>query len=329
MEKEVKKKKKLKLNKRRIIVLIVALILLLLLIVGIVNLFKLLFAKEKSVGNLSNMGLVLEDGNTVFYNKFEDGIIKIKGNKEYQITDETAYSMTMYEDEIYYLTVSSLDTIELKKVKENGDGLTKIKTLATTISKFYIKDGYVYYASNGDVKGISKLSLADNSENVIAVSNVQDFVLEGDTVYYVDNVGYIYSSNLTGTDIKEVAQDYKVKKIQIMKKWIYFYDETENALCKIRLDGSDKKTVATFVNNEIYNVTSKKIYYYDSVNKQICKCDLKGKKSTAIVTLEATKPRINIVDGHVYYLDNSKDNTQIYQMFRVKTSGNAAKSIEY
>ena len=325
----MKKKKKLKLNKRRIIVLIVALILLLLLIVGIVNLFKLLFAKEKSVGNLSNMGLVLEDGNTVFYNKFEDGIIKIKGNKEYQITDETAYSMTMYEDEIYYLTVSSLDTIELKKVKENGDGLTKIKTLATTISKFYIKDGYVYYASNGDVKGISKLSLADNSENVIAVSNVQDFVLEGDTVYYVDNVGYIYSSNLTGTDIKEVAKDYKVKKIQIMKKWIYFYDETENALCKIRLDGSDKKTVATFVNNEIYNVTSKKIYYYDSVNKQICKCDLKGKKSTAIVTLEATKPRINIVDGHVYYLDNSKDNTQIYQMFRVKTSGNAAKSIEY
>lgn len=329
MEKEVKKKKKLKLNKRRIIVLVVALILLLLLIVGIVNLFKLIFAKEKSVGNLSNMGLVLEDGNTVFYNKFEDGIIKVKGNKEYQITDETAYSMTMYEDEIYYLTVSSLDTIELKKVKDNGDGLTKIKTLATTISKFYIKDGYVYYASNGEVKGISKLSLADNSENVIAVSNVQDFVLEGDAVYYVDNVGYIYSSNLTGTDIKEVAKDYKVKKIQIMKKWIYFYDETENALCKIRLDGSDKKTVATFVNNEIYNVTSKKIYYYDSVNKQICKCDLKGKKSTAIVTLEATKPRINIVDGHVYYLDNSKDNTQIYQMFRVKTSGNAAKSIEY
>lgn len=324
-----KKKKKLKLNKRRVIVLIIALILLLLLIVGIVNLFKLIFAKEKSVGNLSNMGLVLEDGNTVFYNKFEDGIVKVKGNKEYQITDETAYSMTMYEDEIYYLTVSSLDTIELKKVKDNGDGLTKIKTLTTTISKFYIKDGYVYYASNGDVKGIAKLSLADNSENVIAVSNVQDFVLEGDTIYYVDNVGYIYSSNLTGTDIKEVAKDYKVKKIQIMKKWIYFYDETENALCKIRLDGSDKKTVATFVNNEIYNVTSKKIYYYDAVNKQICKCDLKGKKSTAIVTLEATKPRINIVDGHVYYLDNSKDNTQIYQMFRVKTSGNAAKSIEY
>ena len=27
--------------------------------------------------------------------------------------------MTMYEDEIYYLTVSSLNTIELKKVKDN------------------------------------------------------------------------------------------------------------------------------------------------------------------------------------------------------------------
>ena len=117
MEKE-KKKSKLKLNKRRVIVLIVAALLLILLLTGIINLFKLIFAKENSAGNLSNMGLVLEDGNTVFYNRYEDGIIKVKGNKEYQITDETAYSMTMYEDEIYYLTVSSLNTIELKKVKD-------------------------------------------------------------------------------------------------------------------------------------------------------------------------------------------------------------------
>lgn len=328
MEKE-KKKSKLKLNKRRVIVLIVAALLLILLLTGMINLFKLIFAKENAVGNLSNMGLVLEDGNTVYYNRYEDGIVKVKGNKEYQITDETAYSMTMYEDEIYYLTVSSLNTIELKKVKDNGDGLTKVKTLGTTISKFYIKDGFVYYASNGAVKGIAKLSLENGSENIITAANVQDFVLYNDNIYYVDNVGYIYSTNLGGTDIKEIAKDYNVKKIQILKNWIYFYNESENALCKIKLDGSNLKTVATFVNNEIYNVTSKDIYYYDAVNKQICKCDLKGKKSIAIVTIEATRPRINIADGILYYLDNSKDNTQIYQMFRVKTNGNAAKAIEY
>ena len=83
MEKK-KSKLKFKLTRRRVIVLIIAALLLLLLLVGIVNLFKLIFAKEKSVGNLANMGLVVEDGNTLFYNKYEDGIVKVKGNKEYQ-----------------------------------------------------------------------------------------------------------------------------------------------------------------------------------------------------------------------------------------------------
>lgn len=328
MEKK-KSKLKFKLTRRRVIVLIIAALLLLLLLVGIVNLFKLIFAKEKSVGNLANMGLVVENGNTLFYNKYEDGIVKVKGNKEYQITDETAYSMTVYNDEIYYLTVSSTNTIELKKVKDNGDGLTNIKTLNTTISKFYIKDDYLYYATTNTVNGISKLSLADKTEKTILASSIQDFVLEGDKIYYVDNQGILYSSDLEGSDIEELTKDYNIKKIQVMKKWIYFYDDAENALCKIKVDGSNKKTVATFVNNEMYNVTSKKIYYYDQVNKQICKCDLKGKKSTPIVTIEATRPRISIADGTLYYLDNSKDNTQIYQMFRVKTNGNAAKSIDY
>ena len=56
MEKE-KRKSKLKLNKRRVIVLIVAALLLILLLTGMINLFKLIFAKENAVGNLSNMGL--------------------------------------------------------------------------------------------------------------------------------------------------------------------------------------------------------------------------------------------------------------------------------
>ena len=82
---------KLKLNKRRIIVLIVLAIICVLILIGIINLLKLMFAKEKAAGNLSNLGLALTDENMVFYNKYEDGIVKVKGKEEYQITDETAY----------------------------------------------------------------------------------------------------------------------------------------------------------------------------------------------------------------------------------------------
>ena len=323
------KKSKLKLNKRRVIVLIVLALILALIIFGIVKLFSAIFAKEVSVGNKSNMGLVLEEGKTTYYNKYEKGIVKVKAGKEYQITDETAYSMTLVEDTIYYLTVSSQNSIVLKSVKTNGDKGKEIKVLSTPLSKFYIEDDFAYYVTNESTIGIAKLSLQTGEETIITASNVQDFVLEKGTIYYTDSVGYLHSVSTLGTDNKQIATEYNIKNIQIMKKWIYFYDSKENALCKIKKDGSSKKTVATFVNSEIYNITNKGIYYFDSVNKQICKSDLKGKKSKAIVSLDAVKPRINIANKEIYYLDNSKDPAQIYQMFRVKTNGNSAKSIEY
>lgn len=324
-----KNKKKLKLNKRRVIVLIVLALLIALIIFGIIKLFSALFAKEVAVGNKANMGLVLEDGKTTYYNKYEKGIVKVKGKEEFQITDETAYSMTIIDDTIYYMTVSNQNSIVLKSVQTNGDKNTEIKVLATPLSKFYIEDNYVYYVTNENTLGIAKLSLENGEETIITAANVQDFVLEDGIIYFTDNVGYLHSIKTNGTESKEIATGYNIKNIQIMKKWIYFYDSKENALCRIKKDGSSKKTVATFVNNEIYNVTNKGIYYFDSVNKQICKSDLKGKKSKAIVSLEAVKPRIGIANGELYYLDNSKDEIQIYQMYRVKTNGSEAKSIDY
>lgn len=323
------KKRKIKLNKRRVIVLVVLAIILFLIVFGIVNLFNLLFSKEQIAGNLANMGLVVQGKGAVYYNKYEEGIIAVTKGKENQITQETAYSMTLVDDTIYYLTVSNSNTIDLKSVKITGEDQKKIKTLQTIVSKFYISNNFVYYIENGEAYGIAKYSL-DNDENTILVDQkVQDFVLDEDIIYYTDESGYLYSININSGEKRDISTNYNIKKIQVLNKWIYFYDETQNALCKIKRDGSKEKVVATFVNNEWYNVTSKKIYYYDSVNKQICACDLKGKKSKAIVAVTALKPRINIADGEMYYLDTSKNTDQMYQIFRVKENGSAANSIDY
>lgn len=323
------KKRKMKLNKRRVIVLIVLALILFLLVFGIVKLFSKLFSKEVVAGNLANMGLVVEGKNTVYYNKYENGIFAVSKGKETQITEETAYSMTLIDDTIYYLTVSGSNTIDLKSVKTTGGEQKKIKTLQTTVSKFYIDNNNVYYIENGEVYGIAKYSLDSEENQILVEKKVQDFVLEDNTIYYTDDSGYLYSVNINSGEKKEISKNYNIKKIQVLKKWIYFYDETQNALCKIKKDGSKEKVVATFVNNEWYNVTSKKVYYYDSINKQICACDLKGKKSKAIVSVTALKPRINIADGEMYYLDTSKNTDQMYQMFRVKENGSAANSIDY
>ena len=327
---DIKKKlSKLKLNKRRIIVLVVLAIIILLMLIGIVNLFKSLFSKEESIGNLANIGLAFADGKTTFYNKYEDGIVKVKGGEEYQITDETAYSMTVLDDTIYYLTLSNSNTLDLKSVKTNGDAPTKIKTLSTPLSKFYIEDGYVYYITNKDVSGIAKLSLENNEEKIVTAANVQDFVVDKGMIYFTDNIGYVYSIKVNGQELTNILKDYNVSKIQVLKKWIYFYNQQDKCLSKVKKTGGDVKTVATFVNNETYNITNKYIYYFDSVNNQICRSDLKGKKSKAIVTLKTGRTKINISNGYIYYLDESKDENRIYQMYRVKTNGKAANSIEY
>lgn len=324
-----KKKKKLKLNKRRIIVLAVLALIIGLIIFGIGKMFYNLLSPEKVVGNYANMGLAIEDDGVIYYNKYEKGIFKIEKGEEKQLTDHTAYSMTAIDDKIYYLTVSDNNTIDLNYVKKTGEEVTKVKTLYTSISKFYIKDNYVYYVSNKNNIGLYKTSLENGQESTVTLANIQDFVLEDNKIYFTDNVGYLHLINIDGTNKKTVSMDYNIKNIQILKKWIYFYDADENALCKMKKDGSRKTTVATFVNNENYNVTSKNIYYFDTVNKKICKSDLKGKKSKEVISIDANRTRINIVDGVIYYLDNSKDNSQIYQMYRVKQNGKATKSIEY
>ncbi len=295
---------------------------------GIGKIIKAL-SKEVVAGNFANMGLAVENDGVIYYNKYEKGIVKVKSGKEYQITDETAYSMNIVDDTIYYLTVSDINTIDIKSVKTNGDGLKKIKTIYTPISKIYVEDGYIYYATNKDGNGIVKIDIETEEETKILKANIQDFVVDGTTIYYTDSVNTLSSVEISGMNQKEIYATGNVKKIQILKKWIYFYDEDESALCKIKKDGSSKKKVSTFVQNEMYNVTSKKIYFYDEASRAICSCDLKGKTSQKLVSLEMTKTKMNIVKNCIYYLDSSKDQTQIYQMYRVKTDGSDMASIVY
>lgn len=329
MEKE-KTNKKLLL--RRLIVVIVLVLIVALIITGLIKFVANAISGNNEVanGNLNNRGLAIQDGNVTFYNKYEEGIYRVKGNREDKVTDETAYSMTLYNNQIYYLTVSSSNTIDLKRVDITGENLETIKTLYTSISKFYIDDGFVYYISNGsNAVELEKLDLNDNTEVTLVTSNIQDFVLEGKTIYYTDNVGYLYSINTDGTNQKEISKDYRIYKIQINKKWIYYFDEDEVALCRIKKDGSSREVVTKFVTGETYNVTDGEIYYFDSENKRISKTDFKGKKSVEIVSLEATGTKINVVGDTLYYLDKSKDGVTIYQMYRVKTNGKAAKEIQY
>ena len=280
-------------------------------------------------GNLSNMGLATFDDGNVYYNRYEKGIVKYKGNKEYLITDETAYSINVVGNDIYYLTVSDNNSIDIKTVKTNGDSLRKIKSIYTSVSKIYVQDGYIYYATNKDIDGIARINIETNEETIITTANIQDFQVLEDTIYFTDNINHIYKMALAGVEVKRISEDLRVKQFQILGKWIYFLDEDNGTLNKVRLDGTDKAVVTDKIKNNNYNVTSKKIYFFDAENKKICSINLKGNDFKELVTIKANNTKINIADDNIYYLDESKDEAQTYQMYRVKTSGNQTKKIEY
>lgn len=287
-----------------------------------------LFSGAQAAGNKSNMGLAVEDSGVIYYNKYEEGIVKVKSGKEYQITDETAYSLNVVDDTIYYLTVSDNGTIDIKSVETNGNNLTYIASIFTSLSKIYVEDGFIFYISNKDTPGIAKLNITTHEESKLCAANVIDFEVLKGVVYYTDTVGKLHSIKTDGLDQKEIKTDDTIRKFQMLGNHIYYYNDKEPGLIRIKKDGTGRKVVSKLVSNDIFNVTTKGIYYYNDISHEIAVTKENSKKSKGVVSLKTTKTKINIVDNYIYYLDNGKDG-RMHQMFRIKTNGNTAKEITY
>ena len=309
---------------KRIVVIVIVIALLLVIINCLMGLFK----GGKVAGNKSNMGLATEDSGVIYYNKYEDGIVKVKSGKEYQITDETAYSMTVVGDTIYYLTVSDNGTIDIKSVETNGNNLTFISSIFTTLSKIYVENGFVYYVSNKDTAGIVKINIATHEEEKICAANIIDFELDNGVIYFTDTVGKLHSIKTDGLEQKEIKTDDVIRKFQMLGNHIYYYNDREQGLVRINKDGGGRKVVSKLVSNDTFNVTSKGIYYYNDISHEIAVTKEGSKKSKGVVAVKTTKTKINIADNFIYYLDNGKDG-RMHEMYRIKTNGNSAKEIVY
>ena len=99
-------------------------------------------------GNSANMGLVCQKDGVVYYNKYEKGIFALKNGQETQLTSETAYSLNIFENKIYYITVADFNNIIIKSVDINGENGKAIATIYTSISKIYVTQNAIYYATN-------------------------------------------------------------------------------------------------------------------------------------------------------------------------------------
>ena len=322
------KEVKIKLSKRKIMLTVLLVIVIILMILT----SKLIGAitKEKNISNLGNMGLAVEDGKYVYYNKWEEGIFKTKGNKEEKLTDETAYSMNLVDDTIYYLSVSSEQEILLKSIKTNGEDLKTLKRLYTSISKIYVQEGYIYFVTNEGLDGITKYNIETGNSELITSANIKDFTVLEYKIYFTDNIKNLYVMSNTGINLERIVNKPVIEKFQIQGKYIYFYNTEEEAMCRVDLNGENMEKISDrLVSNANYNVTNKNIYFFDKETNSISCMDLDGENVEIVKEINAKKTKINIVNDEIYYLDSSKNPSQSYQIFRVGTDGHKLKEIEY
>lgn len=322
------KEVKIRLSKRKVMLTI----LLVFVIILIVLTSKLIgfITKDREVSNLGNMGLAVQDGKYIYYNKWEEGIFKSKGNKEEMLIDETAYSMNVVDDTIYFLSVSSKQEILLKSIKTNGEDLKTLKRLYTSISKIYVQDGYIYFVTNEGLDGISKYNIETGESNLIVSSNIKDYVVYEDKIYFTDDRENLYVMTNTGIELQRIINAPIIEKFQIQDDNIYFYNLEEEKFCRVDLNGENLEVISDRIEeNANYNITSRKIYFYDKQTNSISKMDLDGDNIELVKEINAKKTKINIVDDEIYYLDSSNDPSQAYQIFRVGVDGKKLKEIIY
>lgn len=299
---------------------------LLVLIIGCI--FK--FGKSDENGNIANMGLACESKGVIYYNKYEKGIFSVKNGEEKQLTDETAFSLNLVGDKIYYITVADFNNVVIKCVDTNGQNMKKIATIYTSISKIYVDKQAIYYATNETQKGIAKIDLNGENETTLLTENVQDFQLSGNKIYYINSANQICRADISGENPTQLSDTAVTRRLQVIENWIYYYDRNEDALFRLKKNGKKKELVSVLIHNEIYNISGKYVYYFDRENSKIARMRIqKSNQCNDIAFLEVSKTKINVVGDEIYYLDQSKDEAQTYQMYRVKADGKESKKIEY
>lgn len=305
-------------------------------IVGVIIVVVLVISKiigkqqNRENGNVSNMGLVLEHQGTTYYNKYEKGIFAVKGDTETQLTDETAYSLTFYDDKIYYMTIADFNQVVIKYVDLKNGNVRNVATIYTSISKFFIEDERIYYFTNHSENGICKMDLNGENETIVVAGNIQDFQVSEKEIYYINEENQICRWKLKSGESVALNEAAKAKKMQVVEEWIYYYNEFENALFRVSKNGKKVELVSVLVNHEIYNVCGKYVYYYDKNTSKIARMQLKkSNKCENIVDIAVSKTRINVAGDVLYFLDQSKDESQNYQIYRIKINGEKMQEIEY
>jgi len=297
-------KKKLKMNRAAIIVLLI--ILLIILCVVIVRIIKI---KNGIANNDSNMGLVVQTDNLIFYNDYSEGLVKKEKKQETVLTTDQAYSINYLNEKIYYTTPNNNGGISIKRIDSDGKNEEVLLVTPSNSTKMYLYNSKIYYlTSNPDT--ISRIDIDGKNEEILLQRTVQDFKLKDGTIYFSDIVGFLYSVDTNGENYKTIKEESSFNKFQILDKDVYYYDNTNGKLMKMSLSDTSKvKEVTDKLDCDTYNITSNGIFYLNKASGKIASISLSGNGQKDIVSVNTDNTKINVIGNTIYYIDVDGSNT--------------------
>ncbi|UNC91110.1 DUF5050 domain-containing protein [Candidatus Contubernalis alkaliaceticus] len=271
--------------------------------------------RGNTVGNISNLGLVAQHNEWVYF--FEGHHLyksKKDGSSRTRLNNDSSYYINVVDDWIYYCNGDDGDKIY--KIKTDGSSRTRLNN----DSSYYINvvDDWIYYCNGDDGDKIYKIKTDGSSRTRLNDDESLCLNVVGGWIYYSTQFEPgIYKIKTDGSSLMRFHDDIclSAHEINVVGDWIYYVDPYQDfKIFKMKTDGSG----LTCLNDDksfYINVVEDWIYYVNWDDSwRIYKIKTDGSGRTILNYDSSTDFSICVLDGWIYYFTSFDGFDDIYKM---------------
>lgn len=265
---------------------------------------------DAASGNLNNWGLVVSEGNDIYFAINNKLFKNQNGEKNNTLLFESGpggiRSMNLVDDWIYYIKSSS----GVYRIKTDGTGAEEL--VSDRCNSIYVNQDYLYESiDEGGIYSLYRIPIGNWSRKEKIMSGMLSyFTVAGDWIYYWKKEGYdLYRMHLDGTNDTRLSDTLGFRPC-IKDDWVYF--STTKEIYKITTDGSSETKlyeVGSDASISNFNVTDEKccfeVYYKSETNqpREVWCINQDGSVPTKLFTANNVKDTIfgiNVKDDVIY-----------------------------
>ena len=253
--------------------------------------------------NITNGGNIVLAGESIYMTD-KDGLV-YKGDlglteKELLLSSHVT-SLNIHEDELWFVDQDHDNALSKYNL---SSGMTQTSTYKGR--QLYVIGNYAYYINEDDFDAVYYVGLSlRQPATKLTASNVRDFTISGDWVYYTLSDG-IYRIPILGGEQQKLSSQ-QAEKLYVYNGTVYYIDAVNHQLVSLRMiNGQEEYTTLVETQVESFVVANDYVYYIDMAqNNALYKLSLSTKESTALNA--GSSSHLQLVSSWLYYYDSGAD----------------------